>query len=117
MDKNRIKLTIEARYGPVEYFNSRPAGSQLVCFIRFTNQNTINCIMEQRIILIGKEVARVTYADVTSYQFMQEIKLKPAVHLTDLPNHITPREILHALKTLRPYPFLSRPTETATDLR
>lgn len=54
--------------------------------------------MNQEIVLINKEVARVTHTDVKSHQFMQKIKFKPVVHITDLPKKITSRELLASLK-------------------
>lgn len=98
MDKFKIKKIIEAKYGPVEYFNSRTAGSQLVCFTRFTNPDIHKYIMNQGTMLIGKKVARVTHTNILLYQFLQKIKTKPAVHITDLPNKITPRKLLTELK-------------------
>lgn len=70
MDKSKIKRIIEARYRTLEYFNSRTVGLQLVCYIRFSNLKTFSALMNQKIILIGKEVTRITHADVKSYQFM-----------------------------------------------
>lgn len=98
MDTFRIRKLIEVRYGNLEYFNSKNVRSQKLCFIRFSNPDTFSYIMNQEIILIDEEVTRVIPADIKSHQFLQEIKFKPAICITDLLKKITPRELLAAFK-------------------
>lgn len=101
MDEFKIKKLLKAKYVPLAYFKSKTTSTQLVCYIRFSNLDTFEYIINQEILLIGKEAARVIPADIKSHQFLQKIKSKPAVRITDLLKKITLREPLAALKNYK----------------
>lgn len=62
--------------------------------------------MSQGIILISEKVTCVSYANVKSQQFLQELKTKSAVRVTNLPKNIIFRELLHILKTTEQSQFM-----------